>query len=171
MAAVTIYSDFGAPQNSLTLFPLFPHLFAMGADTMIFVFWMLSFKATFSLSSFTFIKKRFSSSSLSAIRVAEIPYYVLIYDICYQHKSYSNFSLQTLIVSSFEKISNSLSPLSHLSLYSPNPSCLFPWFICAPKVKIKAYWFGYHCLGLGRLCWFSFTFECSLISEWSLGNF
>ena len=30
MAAVAIYSDFGAPQNkSLTLFPLFPHLFAM----------------------------------------------------------------------------------------------------------------------------------------------
>ena len=29
MAAVTICSDFGAPQKSLTLFPLFPHLFAM----------------------------------------------------------------------------------------------------------------------------------------------
>ena len=32
-------------------------------------FWMLSFKPTFSLSSFTFIKRLFSSSSLSAIRV------------------------------------------------------------------------------------------------------
>ena len=29
MAAVIICSDFGAPQNSLTLFPLFPHLFPM----------------------------------------------------------------------------------------------------------------------------------------------
>ena len=29
MAAVTICSDFGAPKNSLSLFPLFPHLFAM----------------------------------------------------------------------------------------------------------------------------------------------
>ena len=29
MAAVTICSDFGAPQNSLSLFPLFPHLLAM----------------------------------------------------------------------------------------------------------------------------------------------
>ena len=36
---------------------------------MIFVFWMLSFKLTFSLSSFTFIKRLFISSSLSAIRV------------------------------------------------------------------------------------------------------
>ena len=29
MAAVTICSDFGAPQNKVSLFPLFPHLFAM----------------------------------------------------------------------------------------------------------------------------------------------
>ena len=29
MAAITICSDFGAPSKSLTLFPLFPHLFAM----------------------------------------------------------------------------------------------------------------------------------------------
>ena len=32
----------------------------MGLDAMIFVFWMLSFKPTFSLSSFTFIKRLFS---------------------------------------------------------------------------------------------------------------
>ena len=38
----------------------------MGLDAMIFVFLMLSFKP---LSSFTFIKRLFSSSSLSAIRV------------------------------------------------------------------------------------------------------
>ena len=36
---------------------------------MILVFWMLSFKPAFSLSSFTFIRKLFSSSSLSAIKV------------------------------------------------------------------------------------------------------
>ena len=35
----------------------------MGPDAMIFVFWMLSFKPTFSLSTFTFIKRLFSSSS------------------------------------------------------------------------------------------------------------
>ena len=38
----------------------------MELDAMIFDFWVLSFKATFSLSSFTFIKKLFSSSLLSA---------------------------------------------------------------------------------------------------------
>ena len=36
----------------------------MGPASMILVFWMLSFKPTFSLSSFTFIKRLFSSSSL-----------------------------------------------------------------------------------------------------------
>ena len=41
----------------------------MGLDAMILVFWMLSFKPGFSLYSFTFIKRLFSSSSLSAIRV------------------------------------------------------------------------------------------------------
>ena len=41
----------------------------MEPNTMIFVFWMLSFKPTFSLSSFTLIKMLFSSSSLSAVRV------------------------------------------------------------------------------------------------------
>ena len=40
----------------------------MGPDGMILVFWMLSFKPTFLLSSFTSIKRLFSSS-LSAIRV------------------------------------------------------------------------------------------------------
>ena len=41
----------------------------MVPDAMVLVFWMLSFKPTFSLSSFTFIKRLFRSSSLSAIRV------------------------------------------------------------------------------------------------------
>ena len=41
----------------------------MGPDAMILVFWMLSFKPTFSLFSFTFIKRLFSSSLLSAIKV------------------------------------------------------------------------------------------------------
>ena len=46
----------------------------MGPDAMILVFWMLSFKPTFSLSSFTFIKRLLSSSSLSAIRVVSSAY-------------------------------------------------------------------------------------------------
>jgi len=45
---------------------------------MILVFWMLSFKPTFSLSSFTFIKRLFSSYSLSAIRVGLSAYLRLL---------------------------------------------------------------------------------------------
>ena len=50
----------------------------MGPDTLILVFWMLSFKPTFSLSSYTFIKRLFSSSSLSAIRVVSSAYLRLL---------------------------------------------------------------------------------------------
>ena len=49
-------------------------LFAMNRchDAMIFIFWMLSFKPVFSLSSFSFIKRLFSSSMLSAICISEV---------------------------------------------------------------------------------------------------
>ena len=53
----------------------------MGLDAMIFVFWMLRFKPTFSLSSFTFIKRLFSSSSLSARRVVSSEYLRLFISI------------------------------------------------------------------------------------------
>ena len=50
----------------------------MGPDAMIFVFSMSSFKPTSSLSSFTFIKRLFHSSSLSAIRVVSSAYLRLL---------------------------------------------------------------------------------------------
>ena len=65
MAAVTICSDFEVQENKVC------HCFhcisiylpwSGGLDAMILVFWMLRFKPTFSLSSFTFIRRLFSSS-------------------------------------------------------------------------------------------------------------
>ena len=50
MAAVTICSDFGAQENS----PSICHEL-LGPDAMVFIYWMLSFKPGFSLSSFIFI--------------------------------------------------------------------------------------------------------------------
>ena len=50
----------------------------MGADAMILVFRMLSFKPDFSLSSFTFIKWLFSSFLLSTIRVVSSAYLRLL---------------------------------------------------------------------------------------------
>ena len=50
----------------------------MGSDAIILVFWMLSFKPLFPLSSFTLIKRIFSSSSLSVIRVISTAYLMLL---------------------------------------------------------------------------------------------
>ena len=81
VAAVTICSDFWSPKRESaivsTVYPSICHE-VMGPDAMIFVFCMLSFKPTFSLSSFTFIKKLFSCSSLSARRVVSSVYLRLL---------------------------------------------------------------------------------------------
>ena len=50
----------------------------MGPTAMIFIFWMSSFKPAFPLSAFTFVKRLFSSSSLSAIRVVSSAYLGLL---------------------------------------------------------------------------------------------
>ena len=50
----------------------------MGLDAMISVFWMLSFKPALSLSSLTFIKRLFSSSSCSIIKVVSSAYLRLL---------------------------------------------------------------------------------------------
>ena len=50
----------------------------MGLDAMILVFWILNFKPAFSLYSLTLIKRLFSSSSLSAIRVVSFAYLKLL---------------------------------------------------------------------------------------------
>ena len=60
--------------KSLMVFIVSPSICheVMGPDAMILVFWMLSFKPTFSRYSFTFIKRLFSSSTLSTIRVVDL---------------------------------------------------------------------------------------------------
>ena len=66
------HSDFGAQENK---FCHYFHCFAIyltwsdGTGNHDLSFWMLSFKPVFSLSSFTFIMRFFSSSSLCAIRL------------------------------------------------------------------------------------------------------
>ena len=65
MLAATIYSDFGAQKiKPFTVSIVSPSIFheVIGPDAVILVFWMLHFKPTFSLSSFTFIRRLFSSS-------------------------------------------------------------------------------------------------------------
>ena len=65
----------------------------MRPDVMILVFWMLSFKPVFSLSSVNFIKRLFSPSLLSAIKVVSSAYLSLWI-----------FILETLIIASDSSI-------------------------------------------------------------------
>jgi len=81
MTAVTICSDFGAQENKVChCFHVF-HIYLPWSDRtgcQNFIFWMLSFKPAFSRSSFIFIKRLYSSSSFSAIRLVSSAYLRLL---------------------------------------------------------------------------------------------
>ena len=81
MAAVTIHSDFGTQENKVChcfyCFPIYLP-WSDGIRGHDFHFLNVTFKPAFSLSSFTFIKRLFSSSSLSAIRVVSSVYLRLL---------------------------------------------------------------------------------------------
>ena len=81
MAVVTICGNFGALQKTKSVTvsivsPITCHE-VMGPDAMTLVFRMLCFKPTFSLPSFTFIKRIFTSL-LSAIKVVSSVYLKLL---------------------------------------------------------------------------------------------
>ena len=81
MAAVTIRGDFRAREveicHSLHLSPSICHE-VIGPDAMILGFLIFSFKPALSFSASTLIKRLFSSSSLSAIRVVSSTYLKLL---------------------------------------------------------------------------------------------
>ena len=76
----------------------------IGMDAMIFVVWMLSFKPTFSLSSFTFIKKPFSSSLLYAIMVVSSVYLRLLFLLAILILACDSFSSAFLMMCSAYKL-------------------------------------------------------------------
>jgi len=82
MASVTIHSDFRAQEEEICHhFHLPPSICheVMGWDTVIILFFQyLVLSRLFPLSSFTLIKRLFSSSSLSAIRVVSSAYLRLL---------------------------------------------------------------------------------------------
>ena len=82
-------------------------------DAMIFVFWMLSFKPAFSLSSFTFIKRLFSSFLLSAIRVVSSAYLRLL---TFHWQSW--FGLELHPVQHFAWCTLYISKASRVTIYS-----------------------------------------------------
>ena len=81
MASVTIFNDFGAQENKVCdcshCFPTYlPWNDGTGCHDL--HFFNAEFKPAFSLSSFTIIKRLFSSSSLSAIRMVSSAYLRLL---------------------------------------------------------------------------------------------
>ena len=83
MVVVTFCSDLGVQENKIksVTFSIVSQSIryeVMEPDAMIFIFWILSFKPDFSLSSFTFLKKLFNSSFFSAITVVSSAYLRLL---------------------------------------------------------------------------------------------
>ena len=81
MATIIIHSDFGAQENTICYcFHFFSFYFPWsdGLDVMILVFFMLNFKPYFLLSFLTLIRRLFTSSSFSAIRVVSPAYLRLL---------------------------------------------------------------------------------------------
>ena len=79
MPAVTICSDFGAPKNKVChCFYCFPIYLPWSDGTRCHDLRFLNVKPTFLLSSFIFIKRLFSSSSLSAKRAVSSAYLRLL---------------------------------------------------------------------------------------------
>ena len=77
MAASLYVVIFGAPQNSQDCFPIYLP-WSDGTRCHDLSFLNVKFKTTFSLSSFNFIKRLFSSSSFSAIMVVSSAYLRLL---------------------------------------------------------------------------------------------
>jgi len=76
----------------------------MGLDALILVFWMLDFKPVFSLSSFMIIKRLFSSSLLSGIKVISFAYLRLIFLLAVLIPAYDLSSLSFLMMYSEYKL-------------------------------------------------------------------
>ena len=103
------------PNNVSQCFHCFPSIYheVMGPDAMILVFWMLNFKPTFSLYSFTFIKRLFSSSSRSAIG-----WYHLHIGGYWYFSQESWFQLVLLPAQCFSWCTLHISKISRVTIYS-----------------------------------------------------
>ena len=108
MAAFTICSDVGAPKNKVShCFYCFLIYLPWSNRTRCYDLSFLNVEPTFSLSSFTFIKRLFSSSSLSAIRVVSSAYLrllIFIPAILFEEEAYASSSPAFLMMYSAYKL-------------------------------------------------------------------
>ena len=132
MAAVTICSDFGAQENKIChCFHLSSFDFSWNDGTRChdLSFWMLNFKPDFSRSSFTPIKRLFSYSSLSAIRVVSSAYLrLMIFLPAILIPACASFSLAFLMMYSAYKLNKQGDNIQ--PWHTPYPilnQSVFPW--------------------------------------------
>ena len=109
--------------KSVTVSIIYPSICheVMGLDAMILVFWMLSLEPTFSLSSCTFIKRLFSSSLLSAIRVVSSAYLrLLIFLLAVLIPDYTSASQAFLMMYSADKLNKQVENIQPWCTPFPN---------------------------------------------------
>ena len=150
MAAITICSDFGAQKNKVWhcfhCFPIyFPWNDGIGCHDLSFL--NVELKPTFSLSSFTLIKRLLSSSSLSAMRVVALTISSVGFLRWLTH--FHNWSLflafPILVPPHLSAVLSALPPkwklLSHVQLFAT------PWTVCIVHGILQARileWVAYH---------------------------
>ena len=131
----------------------------MGPNAMILVFWMLSFKPTFSLSYFTFPKRLFSSS-LSAIRVVSSAYLrLLIFLPAILIPACASSSPAFLMMYSAFKLNkqgNNIQPLR-------TPFPVWNQSVVPCPVLAVASWPAYRFLKRSQVVWYSHLFQNSLV--------
>ena len=129
----------------------------MGPDATILDFWMLSFKPTFSVPSFTFIKKLFSSSSLSPIRVVSSAYLrLLIFLLAILIPAYVSSSLACCVMYSAYKLNkqgDSIQPCRtpFAILNQPVVPCKALTVASWPQIQVSH--------KTGRVVWYSHLFK------------
>ena len=105
----------------------------MELDVTILVLWMLNFKPAVWLSSFTFIKRFFSSSLLSAVRVVSSAYLrLLIFLLTNLIPVCASFSLAFLIMYSAYKLNKQGDSIQPWCTPFPlwNQLLFYVWFYC-----------------------------------------
>ena len=139
-----------APNKVCHCFHCFPIYLPWSGGTRCYdlVFWMLSFKPTFPLSSFIFIKRLFSSSSLSAISVVSSAYLRLL------------IFLPTILIPAWASSSPAFHMMFSAYKWNKQGDSIQPW--CAPfliwnqsvvscLVLTIASWPAYRFLETGKL--------------------
>ena len=172
MAAFTICNDFGAQENKIYhCFPICHEV--MGLDSIILVFWMLSFNPAFSLSSFNFTKGLYSSSLLSTIRVvssADLRFWYFSQQSWFQlviHPAWQ-FAWCTLIRSKISRVTI-YSLVVPFSNYGPVFLHQISWFDFTEFSEIQENYIYIHILMYTYVhahVWVVLFFVCFFLNRW-----